>query len=459
MRRRAATRPAGSATRASTTGPSIRSSAWPTATPSRASTRPSTSGYAINTENNDTSYKSGNILHVDASVQQIFPLGSGFANIGAEAWYFQQVTCDSGSGATLGCFKGRTAGIGPVLGYIQPIGKAEAALRAQVAAGAGHEESPERRLHLAEDGLHVLMTASRRSFCKIDATNRLPRQPARARLTTTSCQQPAMEVGPRRALLQQPVLSAHWLFATTASAQEILPFPPTPSASKAGLTIETSTYKKRVEPKRLGGRRAEHPDHPDGRRRAGHALDLRRRDQYADARSRGEDGRLLQPLPLHRHVLAHAGLAAHRAQSHLCRQWPDRGDRQRLRRLQRDHPEVVGDGRRSAQELRLQHRRLGQVAQHARGADHQQGAVRLLADRLWLRVFLRLPGRRGFAVRADADAQHHRRSSSIPRRATTSPRTSPRTPSSGCASRRPTRRTSRSSCTGRRAHRTARTRS
>ena len=80
-------------------------------------------GYALNTENNDTSYKSGDILHVDASVQQIFPFGSGFANAGAEAWYFQQVTCDSGSGATLGCFKGRTAGIGPVLGYIQPIGK------------------------------------------------------------------------------------------------------------------------------------------------------------------------------------------------------------------------------------------------------------------------------------------------------------------------------------------------
>ena len=80
-------------------------------------------GYAINTENNATSYKSGDILHVDAAVQQIFPLGSGFANVGVEGWYFQQVTCDSGSGATLGCFKGRTAGIGPVLGYIQPIGE------------------------------------------------------------------------------------------------------------------------------------------------------------------------------------------------------------------------------------------------------------------------------------------------------------------------------------------------
>jgi hypothetical protein len=80
-------------------------------------------GYAINTENGDTQYKSGNVLHLDASVQQIFPLGSGLANIGAEAWYFDQVTCDSGAGATLGCFKGRTAGIGPVLGYIQPIGQ------------------------------------------------------------------------------------------------------------------------------------------------------------------------------------------------------------------------------------------------------------------------------------------------------------------------------------------------
>ena len=80
-------------------------------------------GYAINTENNATQYRSGNILHLDTAVQQIIPLGSGMATLGAEAWYFQQLTCDSGAGATLGCFKGRTAGIGPVLGYIQPIGK------------------------------------------------------------------------------------------------------------------------------------------------------------------------------------------------------------------------------------------------------------------------------------------------------------------------------------------------
>ena len=41
------------------------------------------------------------------------------------------------------------------------------------------------------------------------------------------------------------------VFAPTAGAQEILPFPPTPSASTAGLTMQDSSYKKRVEPKHL----------------------------------------------------------------------------------------------------------------------------------------------------------------------------------------------------------------
>lgn len=36
-----------------------------------------------------------------------------------------------------------------------------------------------------------------------------------------------------------------------ATAQDILPFPPTPSASQPGVTIASSTYQKRAEPKRL----------------------------------------------------------------------------------------------------------------------------------------------------------------------------------------------------------------
>ncbi len=172
-------------------------------------------------------------------------------------------------------------------------------------------------------------------------------------------------------------------------------------ADDEGLHLQEA---RRAEAPRRG--RSEHPDHPDGRRGAGDTLDLRWRDQHADARPRGEDGPFLQPLPLDRHVLAHACRPAHREEPHPGRQRTDLGDCQRLRRLQRDDPEVLGDRRGSAQGLRIQHRGLGQVAQHARRADHEQGTVRVLADRLRLRVLLRIPRGRGLAVRADPDPQH-----------------------------------------------------
>jgi hypothetical protein len=80
-------------------------------------------GYAINTENPDTNYHSGSLLHFDGAIEQILPAGPGFLTLGVEGFYFQQVTGDSGSGAVLGDFKGRTAGLGPVLGYVLPVGK------------------------------------------------------------------------------------------------------------------------------------------------------------------------------------------------------------------------------------------------------------------------------------------------------------------------------------------------
>ena len=80
-------------------------------------------GYAMNTENPDTDYHSGSLFHFDGAIQQLLPVGSGFLSLGAEGFYFNQLTCDSGEGATLGCFKGMTAGVGPVLGYVLPMGK------------------------------------------------------------------------------------------------------------------------------------------------------------------------------------------------------------------------------------------------------------------------------------------------------------------------------------------------
>jgi len=85
-------------------------------------------GYAMNTENTETHYKSGSILHFDGALQQILPVGPGFMTIGVEGFYFDQVTGDSGSGAVLGNFEGMTTGLGPVLGYIRPLGTQSLAL-------------------------------------------------------------------------------------------------------------------------------------------------------------------------------------------------------------------------------------------------------------------------------------------------------------------------------------------
>ncbi len=80
-------------------------------------------GITLNTENNDTNYQSGSAFHIDASVQQLLPVGQGFMSVGFNAFYYNQFDGDSGSGANLGDFKGRDFGVGPALGYILPVGE------------------------------------------------------------------------------------------------------------------------------------------------------------------------------------------------------------------------------------------------------------------------------------------------------------------------------------------------
>lgn len=80
-------------------------------------------GMTFNTENNDTNYKSGSVLHAETTVQQLFPLGKGIMGAGINGYIYEQITGDSGSGATLGDFKGSSLGIGPVLTYILPSEK------------------------------------------------------------------------------------------------------------------------------------------------------------------------------------------------------------------------------------------------------------------------------------------------------------------------------------------------
>lgn len=49
------------------------------------------------------------------------------------------------------------------------------------------------------------------------------------------------------------LVAVGWFLASQSlvSGQDVSPFPPTPSASQAGVTIADSTYQKRVDPKRL----------------------------------------------------------------------------------------------------------------------------------------------------------------------------------------------------------------
>ena len=80
-------------------------------------------GVTLNTENQDTDYQSGSAFHIDASVQQLLQLGPGLLSLGFNAFYYEQIAGDSGYGAKLGGFEGRTTGIGPALGYILPCGE------------------------------------------------------------------------------------------------------------------------------------------------------------------------------------------------------------------------------------------------------------------------------------------------------------------------------------------------
>ena len=79
-------------------------------------------GFDFNTENKDTRYKSGTQFHIDGTLAQHFPLLGGLAGGGISMYYYKQIAGDSGSGATLGDFKGKTAGLGPVLSYTKKIG-------------------------------------------------------------------------------------------------------------------------------------------------------------------------------------------------------------------------------------------------------------------------------------------------------------------------------------------------
>ncbi len=243
------------------------------------------------------------------------------------------------------------------------------------------------------------------------------------------------------------------------SAQEILPFPPTPSGSKAGLTIESSTYKKRVEPQAPGRRRAEHPDHPDGRRRAGTP------STYGGEINTPTLDRVAKMGVSYNRFHSTAMCSPTRASLLTGRNHTFVGNGQ-IAAIANDFDGFSGIIPKSSATVAEVLKNYGYNT-GAWGKWHNTPEEQITSKG----PFDYWPTGYGFeyfyGFLAGEASQYEptltRNTSAgrpcIRRRATTSPRTSPRTPSTGCASRRPTRRTSRSSCTGRRARRTARTRS
>ena len=78
-----------------------------------------TLGFTYNFENPDTNYQNGVDSHLEVGVSQFL---SESLHAGLVGYYFQQLSEDSGSGAVVGSFRSRVAGVGPQIGYSAMLG-------------------------------------------------------------------------------------------------------------------------------------------------------------------------------------------------------------------------------------------------------------------------------------------------------------------------------------------------
>ncbi|WP_323845987.1 SphA family protein [Microbulbifer magnicolonia] len=101
-------------------------------------------GLLLNDENSDTDYRSGRIAHLDASVQQMIKAGSGFITLGLNGYWAEQFSADRKPGLIIrGNFELRSAGIGPVVGYMLPMGRENVLLELSWLPEMETENTPE----------------------------------------------------------------------------------------------------------------------------------------------------------------------------------------------------------------------------------------------------------------------------------------------------------------------------
>ena len=83
-------------------------------------------GFTFNGKNDDTDYTTGTEFHLEGSIEKKL---SKTWSAGLQAYYFDQVSGDTGSGATLGSFKGEVTGVGVTAAHSFILGKMPASLR------------------------------------------------------------------------------------------------------------------------------------------------------------------------------------------------------------------------------------------------------------------------------------------------------------------------------------------
>jgi hypothetical protein len=76
-------------------------------------------GLTYNFINPDTQYRNGVDFHFDWGASHSF---TKQFHAGLVGYHFQQISDDSGAGATLGGFRSRIAGVGPQVGFLFPVG-------------------------------------------------------------------------------------------------------------------------------------------------------------------------------------------------------------------------------------------------------------------------------------------------------------------------------------------------
>ena len=97
-------------------------------------------GLTYNFINPDLQYQNGIDAHLDWGLSRFV---SKQMHLGLAGYYYQQLTGDSGSGATLGDFKSRVVGIGPQAGFIFPVGELQGYLNLKVYKEFAAEHRPE----------------------------------------------------------------------------------------------------------------------------------------------------------------------------------------------------------------------------------------------------------------------------------------------------------------------------